>query len=135
MRPKDWRHNVEKKLCFSFSKSRLDRNIAALRSHNDDLRTLFSQTQQLTPTAIRNLSKPSRDTVNDIRKYQTIGEVSRRVYEALDKACNKHTEHLAHFRVQVEQVIRSEDSASQVKFNMDFTHLTLAGATGSRESI
>ena len=135
MRPRDWRQNVGKKLCFSFSKSRLDRNIATLRSHNDDLRTLFSQTQQLNPTATRNSSKPSRDTCDDIRKYQTIGEASRRVYEALGKACNKHTEHLAHFRVQAEQVVWSGDSAPQVKFNVGFTHLTLTGATGSREPI
>ena len=135
MRCKGWRYNVGKKLCFGFSQSRLDQNIAALRSHNDDLRTLFSQTQQLTPTSARNLSKPSRDSLEDIRKYQTIGEASRQVYEALGKACTKHTEHLAHFRVKVEQVVLNKDSASQVKFSMAFTHMTLAGATGSGEPI
>ena len=130
MKSKDWRHNVGKKLCFSFSKSRLDRNIAALRSYNDDLRTLFSQTQQLSPTKARDLSKPSKKTRDDIRKYQIIGEASRQLYEALSTACNKHTEHFAHFRVEVEQVQWNGDSAPQVKFNLAFTHMTPAGATG-----
>ena len=135
MRPKEWKHNVGKKLCFSFSKSRLDRNIAALRSHNDDLRTLFSQTQRMAPTATRNPTEPSRDTRNDIQKYRTIREASRQVYEALSTACNKHTEHLAHFRVQVEEITFNGGSAPQVKFNIAFTHMTLAGATGSGEPI
>ena len=78
----------------------------------------------------RNLSKPSHETRDDIRKYQIIGEASRQVYEALGKACNKHTEHLAHFRVEVEQVRLNRDTSSQVKFNLAFTHMTLAGATG-----
>ena len=132
MRPSDWRHNVGKKLCFSFSKPRLDRNIAALRSHNNDLRTLFAQTRQLAPmtSKMSNVSSYIRD---DIRKYQAIGEVSGQVYEALNKACNKHTEHIAHFRVEAEEILVDEAATPQIKFNLAFTYMTLADPTGSGE--
>lgn len=133
-RPKGWRHSVGKRLCFSFSKSRLDGNINALRTHNDDLRTLFSQTRtQATPvTSLQ--SKASRGSRKDVQKYQAIGEASRQVYEALGKACNKHSEHMAHFRMEVEHFVFNE-SAPQVKFSMAFTHMTLAGSTGSDDPI
>ena len=121
-------------MCFSFSKTRLDRNIAALRSHNNDLRTLFAQTRQLAPmtSKMSNVSSYVRD---DIRKYQAIGEASRQVYEALSKACNKHTEHIAHFRVEAEEVLLDEAATPQIKFNLAFTYLTLADPTGSGEPI
>ena len=63
-----------------------------------------------------------RGSRNDVRKYQTIRKASRQVYEALCKACNKHTEHVAHFRVEVEHFGNDGQSAPQVKFSMAFTH-------------
>ena len=79
-----------------------------------------------------NVSSYVRD---DIRKYQAIGEASRQVYEALSKACNKHTEHIAHFRVEAEEVLLDEAATPQIKFNLAFTYMTLADPTGSGEPI
>ncbi len=76
-----------------------------------------------------------RETRNDILKYQTIRKASRQVYEALGKACNKHTEHIAHFRVEVEQFVNHGENAPQIKFNMAFTHMTSAGSTDSRDPV
>lgn len=135
MRCKAWRHNVGEKLCFSFSKSRLDGNITALRTHNDDLRVLFSQTRTRAASGTKVQSKVYRDSRNDVRKYQAIRKASQQVYEALGKACNKHTEHMAHFRVEVEQFVSDGQNAPQVKFSMAFTHMTLAGSTGSGDPI
>ena len=56
-----------------------------------------------------------------------IGQASRQVYEALGRACTKHTEHQAHFCVEVEQAIIHGRGGAQVRFNMAFGHLTLAG--------
>ena len=70
-------------------------------------------------------SKQSRATRNDIRKYQTISKASCQVYEAFKKACTKHTEHMAYFRTEVEQIILDKDSSPQVKFDMAFTHRVL----------
>lgn len=96
---------------------------------------LFSQTWTRAASVISVQSKVYRDSRNDVRKYQTIRKASQQVYEALGKACNKHTEHVAHFRVEVEQFVSDGQNAPQVKFSMAFTHLTLAGSTGSGDPI
>lgn len=134
LRPKAWRHNVGKKLCFSFSKSRLDENINALRTHNNNLRTLSSQIRTRAAPVTYSQSRVSRGSRKDVQKYQTIGKASQQVYEALGKACNKHSEHVAHFRVEVEHFVFNE-SAPQVKFSMAFTQMQLAGSTGSGDPI
>lgn len=81
------------------------------------------------------MSNVSRYIRDHIRKYQTIGEASRLVYEALGKAYNKHTEHIAHFRVEAEQVNLTEGAPPHVKFNLAFTHMSLADPPGSSEPI
>lgn len=134
LRPKGWRHSVGKKLCFSFSKSRLDQNINALRTHNDNLRTLSSQTRTRAALETSLQSKTSRSSRKDVQKYQTIRKASQQVYEALGKACNKHSEHIAHFRVEIEHFV-SNESAPQVKFSMAFAHMKLAGSTNSGDPI
>lgn len=130
-----WKHNLSEKLRLSFSKSRLDENVAKLRSHNDDLRILALQTRPSTLTVKRVGSSPSRATRNDIRKYQTIGRVSCQVYEALGKACTKHTEHMAHFRTDVEHFIHDENTSPHVKFDIAFTHRVLTNAPYSGDPI
>ena len=122
IRDKLWKHNLGEKLRFSFSKSRLDDNIAKLRSHNDDLRTLAVQTRPRTSTATRLRSNPPRVSRYDIQKYQVIGKASCQVYEALRKACTKHSEHMAHFRTEVEHAVLDEKSSLQIKFEMAYTH-------------
>ena len=45
----------------------------------------------------------------------------------------KHTEHQAHFCVEVEQAIIHGNRGAQVKFNMAFTHVSLAGSADHGE--
>lgn len=132
---KAWRRRVAKKLRFSFSKPRLDLILSDLRSLNDDFRTLSSQTIKSSPSQPRSIPIVPADACNDVEKYKVIGQASRQVYEALGKACTKHTEHQAHFCIEVEQVIINERHGAQVKFNMAFTHLTLTGATDQGDLI
>lgn len=66
-----------------------------------------------------------------IETYQTIGKASQQVYEALSRACTKHAEHLAHFRIDIEYKSRNELAVSQIKFNMAFTHITFSGTMNS----
>lgn len=63
-----------------------------------------------------------------MKRYQIIGQASRQVYEALGRACTKHTEHQAHFCVEVEQAKIIGDHSAQVKFSMAYTFMTLAGS-------
>lgn len=114
---------MAKRLQFSFSESRLDHNLATIRSLNDDFRTLSSQTAA-THVAFR---EPARYTHKEIEICRTIGKASRQIYEALGKACTKHTEHLAHFNLKVEHEPCQGGMIPELKFKMAFTHLTLAG--------
>ena len=111
------------KLRFSFSKSRLEENLKALRALNDDFRTLSSQTAA-THVTIR---EPVRYTYKEIQVYRTIRKASQQVYKALGKACTKHTEHLAHFNPKVEHEPCQGAEIAEMKFKMAFTHLTLTG--------
>ena len=64
---------------------------------------------------------PAQVTPVEIQRYQTIGQASCQVYEALSKACTKHTEHQALFRVKVEQELVHGVYGSRFKFDMAFT--------------
>ena len=79
----------------------------------------------------QSISKINPRSRQEMEKYTVIGQASRQVYEALGKACTKHTEHQAHFCVKVEQADIQCDHGAQVsarvRFNMGYTHLQLAG--------
>lgn len=64
----------------------------------------------------------------EVERYKVIEQASQHVYEDLDKACMKHTEHQADFCVEFNQAITIGDHGVQVKLNMAHTRLTLAGS-------
>ena len=117
------RRRLAQKIRFCFSDSRLDETLAALRTLNDDFRTLASQTTRLNFT----LAAPARQIHKEVQLWQTIRKTSGQVYNALGRACTKHTEHLAHFDLRVEHGPGRNASIPELKFKMAFTHLTLAG--------
>lgn len=97
----------------------MDENVAVLRSFNDDLKTLVSQTHRcLSPTRY-STPNPFR---NEILKIQNIRKASSLVHEVLRKACAEHTYHLAYFRINVEHVTLDKESSQRFKFDMAFTH-------------
>lgn len=116
------RHRVGTKLRTCLSKTSFDGHIVALRLLNDDFRHLSGQT--------RDLAKPRSSTppTRDIEKFRDIQEASRQVYDALGKACTKHTEHFAHFCIEAKHASSCEASAPQVQFSVALTHLTLTGS-------
>lgn len=132
IRDKLWRRNVGEKLRLSLSKSKLDENITKLRAYNDDFRVLTQQTRQV-------VSEPKstrlRTAGNNIVRYRTIGKASCSVYQALQRACTKHAEHLAHFRVEVEHTASLKDSNPEVKFDMAFTHRASVDTLHPRDPI
>ena len=132
---KAWRRRVAKKLRFSFSKPRLDETLTTLRTLNDDFRALSILTLNSTSLQSRRQAVSSRKSNQEVERYKVIGQASRQVYEALGKACTKHTEHQAHICVEVEQAIINGDDSAQVKFNMAYTHLTLAGSADQGDLI
>ena len=68
-----------------------------------------------------------------MEKYRVIGQASQQVYEALGRACTKHTEHQAHFCVEVEQAIIDGNRGAQVKFSIAFTHTSLVESSDQGE--
>ncbi|KAL6720531.1 hypothetical protein ACLMJK_002455 [Lecanora helva] len=132
---KAWRRRVKDKLRFSFSRPRLAQGLSSLRSLNEDFRELSSQ-------ILRSRSRPSQSKTErnslvsanqEVERYGVIGKASQQVYEALGKACTKHTEHQAQFCVEVEQAIIHQDQGARVRFNMGYTHLHLAGAADQND--
>lgn len=138
---KEWRHRVGKKLRFSFSKSRLEQNISALKSFNDDFRSLNNDIKTLMQAEdgysyqTHASQRSHRPCDKEIERYRIIGKASEQVYAALGRACTKHTEHLAHFCMEAEKSIFEEVPAPQVKFRMAFTHLSLVGSSIQGEPI
>ena len=107
----------------------MDRAASKLQTLNNRFNLLSKQTRRSMPATSRSSPKSSQATYAEIQKYQAVGKASREVYEALCRACNKHTEHLAHFRVEVEKCVCKDDSFTEVKFNMAFAHQNLSSAT------
>ncbi|MCJ1426288.1 hypothetical protein MMC29_004191 [Sticta canariensis] len=127
---KAWRNHAVKKLRFSFSESHLEQSITDLRALNDDFRALAEHENHFSNAQSGATLAKTRSS-DMIETYQTIGKASRQVYEALSRACTKHAEHLAHFRIDIEYKSRNELAVSQIKFNMAFTHITFSGNMNS----
>ena len=127
---KSWRSRAVKKLRFSFSQSHLEQSITDLRALNDDFRALAEHENHFSNAQARATLAKTRSS-DMIETYQTIGKASRQVYEALSRACTKHAEHLAYFRIDIEYKSRNELAVSQIKFNMAFTHITFSGTMNS----
>lgn len=130
-----WRRRIASKLRFSFSNSRLDQTLSTLRTLNEDFGTLSAQT--LASSSLRTSSHtpvPQR-SYHEVKRYKAIGQASRNVYESLGNACTKHTEHQAHFGVEVGQAVMHKDHTVQVKFTMAYTHLTLAGSANQGDLV
>ena len=91
--------------------------------------------QNLRPnsTQSRKLTETPKEISLEVEKYRIIGQASQQVYEALGRACTKHTEHQAHFCVEVEQAIIDGNRGARVKFSIAFTHMSLAGPSDQGE--
>ena len=127
--------SIAKKMRFAFSKPRLDKPLLALRSLNDDFRTLSTQILKSNSLTSQRHSDPSQKSHQEVERYKAIRQASRQVYEALGKACTKHTEHEAHFCVEVEEEITNGNHGAQVKFRMAYGHLQLAGTSETNNLI
>jgi len=114
---------VKKKLKFSIAEPRLKENIEGLRRHNQDFITLAKQTTNLDYQTRMNKSlnlAPRRDAKFEERKM--VHDASSRLYKALERACQLHTEHLILLRLGSQQVDVQDIQSPVVRFNMGFTH-------------
>ena len=103
--------------------------MAALRSLNDDFRTLSDQSRPSCEES-QTPRRTSRHIYKDIERCRLVRTTSQQVYNALGRACTKHTEHLAHFNLHVEQGENLQDGhAPDMKFKLAFQHVSLVGSS------
>ena len=129
---KEWRHRVGKKLKFAFSKSRLAENLSTLTSLNDRFVRISDQIIRLKNRqpnqekgSTRGMGNLDRDVESlAIESYRKVQRASRLVYDALGRACTKHTDHRAFFGIDA-QLNADGVSAGQVTFHLSFSHFTL----------
>ena len=125
-----WKRCVKTKLRASFSKSRWAETLKDLKDWNADFAILASQSLRSGAKQQNHDRKILRDVEQEIAKYNTINEFSRQVYQALERACTKHVEHLAHTCAMVECTKRRGSCSHEVKFQM-----ALAGSSRQRQPI
>jgi len=100
----------------------------ALRTLNDDFRTLSSQSIS-TSDGCHTSHRPLHQINKNLERCQAIRIASQQVYDALGRACTEHTEHLAHFDLHVEQEDAiQERKACGIKFKLAFRHVSLVGS-------
>ncbi len=126
LRSKDWRRAVGEKLRFSFSEKKLEERLSKLKSTNNALVVICNQAKRSVVSNERAVvRRRSQLAETNIRRYQAVGKISRQVYEVLSRSCTKHTDHVAHFCVEVEHITFEGDLFVQAKFSMAFTHQNL----------
>lgn len=111
----------------------MDRTLIDLRESNHDFQILSKQNLRPNSTQSRKPTEAPKEISLEVEKYRIIGQASQQVYEALGRACTKHTEHQAHFCVEVEQAIIDGNRGARVKFSIAFTHMSLAGPSDQGE--
>jgi hypothetical protein len=123
-------------LKFSLSESQLEKTLEDLRKLNQDFRTLAGQTTKLDDT--RQVSPPSctpaprtDKAVQDCRLVRT---ASAHLHQALERACQMHEEHSAHFRLESQHVAIEQRGFPRVRFNMAFAHCS-RGVPTTREPV
>ena len=124
MGDKAWRSRVGKKLKFSLSEPRLEKALEDLRKLNQDFQTLASQTARLTnaePPLPSSVFIPPRSD-QKIKECRLVRKASAQLYLALQRACQLHEEHSAHFRLETQHVNVEGTGLPLVRFNMAFAH-------------
>ena len=116
------------KLSFSLKASKLEDNVAKLRQYNKDLNFISSQTRSLAWKRPQMQRSTPREVYEEVERCELIGKASQQVHSALGNACTKHTLHQAHCCVEVTQTLHDEENGAQFRFDMAFTHLSLAGS-------
>ena len=116
------------KLSFSIKGSKLEENVAKLRQYNNDLNFISCQTRNLASKRPLTQKSSTQEVYKEVERCELIGKASQQLYSALGNACTKHSLHQAHCCVEVRQTLNDEENGSQFKFDIAFTHLSLAGS-------
>ncbi|KAI9758249.1 MAG: hypothetical protein M4579_003108 [Chaenotheca gracillima] len=117
------RQQVRLKLKFSFSQTRLESNVEKLRTLNETFMTFSQQLVRLknsSPGVIstENQSHHTEDTFN---RRHVVHTAALLLHQALQKACNLHSDHAAHLSTEIEHV---DGTRAVIRFNMAFQNVS-----------
>lgn len=109
---------------FSLSESQLEKTLEDLRKLNQDFRTLAGQTTKLDDTRQVSPSSctPPPRTDKAVQDCRLVRTASAHLHQALERACQMHEEHSAHFRLESQHVTIEQHGFPLVRFNMAFAH-------------
>jgi hypothetical protein len=127
---KAWSSRLGKKLKFSLSESELEKTLEELRKLNQDFRTLAAETTKLDDThqVSPSYCSPPR-TYKAVQDYRLVRKASAKLHQALERACQMHEEHSAHFRLESQHITIERQGFPLVRFNMAFAHCSTGAPT------
>ena len=131
------KRRLAKKILYCLSESPLERYIASLRDLNDDFIKISNQITFKNVLQSTSFNAPGKVHDKGLLTYKKIREASAKVYEALGKACTKHSEHLALFcidPVDPTDELRGSDLCTQIKFKIAFSRKPLLSLDSQRSS-
>ena len=127
-RDKDVKHRLMKKIRICLSKSPLEGYIKALRSLNDDFAKLSNQIRFTDEIMAKyGQDTPAKLQDNSVSRYRMIRKASAKVYEALVRACTKHSEHLALLCIEPIYDSVKATNNNHIKFRIAFSRIPLTG--------
>ncbi|KAL8723600.1 MAG: hypothetical protein Q9225_000142 [Loekoesia sp. 1 TL-2023] len=131
---KEVKHRLVKKILFCLSKSPLEKYISSLRDLNDDFIKISNQVTKADALRVHRDDPPPKIHDKAISKYTAVREASEKVYQALSRACTKHSEHLALFCFNPMWDTYDTNSSLEVKFRIAITRIPLAAAAYAQVS-
>jgi hypothetical protein len=95
-----------------------------VKNWNQDFRTLAGQTTKLDDTRQIPPSSctPPPRTDKAVQDCTLVRKASAQLHQALERACQMHEQHSAHFRLESQHVTIERQGFSLVRFNMAFAH-------------
>ena len=118
------KRDIARKIRACLTKKQLDGYITALRDLNGVFIRISNQMSFENVHQIHHHVGSSEFSDRIISNYRRIREVSAKVYEALGKACTKHTEHSALFgKDPIDQVneLEAQNSVPNIQFRIAFS--------------
>jgi len=118
--------DLKKRASFAFKESNLESALSVLREKTQDLVTLIDVSEPRKAST----GTPSNTflTRKELDRFSRINETAENLYQALGRACTKHTDHQAHLSLEA-----VHSNAAQIRFTIAFSRLSLANTSGQSE--
>lgn len=95
-----------------------------MRKLNQDFRTLSEQTRRFEDEHSQPEARfaPPPRSEHKAEEYEMVQKASTQLYTSLERACQLHDEHSAHFRLESQRVTVEDQGTPLVRFHITFAH-------------